>query len=340
MNAFFLFFLLIASASGNWTAQTSGTPSRFRGVSAVSNSVAWASGANGTFARTTDSGAHWVSAVVPGAEKLDFRDVHGVDADTAYLLSIGEGEGSRIYKTVDGGKTWAVQFRNANPKAFFDGIAFWDAKSGLAFSDPVDGRILIIRTTDGGVHWTEIPSANIPPSIPGEAAFAASGTSIVVQGTRNAWIGTGGATARVFHSIDGGTTWTVASTPLVSGGSAAGIFSVAFRDAMNGVIVGGDYQKEKESNANFAITGDGGQTWKLGPQLPGYRSAVSYVRASARWDLIACGPSGSDYSSDGGQSWTPIDSTGYHALAFLPNAPIGFAVGENGRIASWTAFAR
>ncbi len=115
---------------------------------------------------------------------------------------------------------------------------------------------------------------------------------------------------------------------------------MAFRDAMNGVIVGGDYQKEKESNANFAITSDGGQTWKLGSQLPGYRSAVSYVPTGGRWDLIACGPSGSDYSSDGGRTWIPIDSTGYDALSFLPNSPSGIAVGENGRIAKWTASAR
>jgi photosystem II stability/assembly factor-like uncharacterized protein len=317
-----------------WIAQTSGTPSRFRGVSTVSETVAWASGANGTFSRTVDAGNHWTSGVVAGAEKLDFRDVHGVDANTAYLLSIGEGESSRIYKTTDGGKNWTLQFTNRTPKGFFDGIAFWDARNGVAFSDPVDGKLLIIRTTDGGATWTEIPSSGIPAAVNGEAAFAASGTSIVVQGTRNAWIGTGGGAARVFHTTDGGMTWTVASTPIISGGSA-GIFSVAFRDAMNGVVVGGDYQKEKESSANFAITTDGGVTWKAGSPLAGFRSAVSWVRAGDRWDLIASGPSGSDYSSDGGRTWSPIDPTGYHALSFLSIRPIGFAVGDAGRIAKW-----
>ena len=318
-----------------WIAQTSGTTSRFRGVSTVSDMVAWASGANGTFARTVDGGNHWTSGVVAGAEKLDFRDVHGVDANTAYLLSIGEGENSRIYKTTDAGKNWTLQFTNRKPKGFFDGVAFWDARNGVAFSDPVDGKFLIIRTTDGGATWTEVPPSAIPAAVNGEAAFAASGTSIVVQGTRNAWIGTGGAVARVFRTTDGGMTWTVASTPIVSGGSAAGIFSVAFRDAMNGVIVGGDYQKERESSANFAITTDGGVTWKAGTPIPGYRSAVSWVRVGDRWDLIACGPSGSDYSSDGGRTWSPIDPTGYHALSFLNTRPIGFAGGDAGRIARW-----
>ena len=324
----------LAIVTGSWIPQTSGTQSRFRGVSVVSESVAWASGANGTFSRTIDGGAHWQSSVVAGAEKLDFRDVHGVDENTAYVLSIGNGESSRIYKTIDGGRNWTSQFTNSNPKAFFDCIAFWDATNGVAFSDPVDGKFIIIRTTDGA-HWSPVPPENIPPAIEGEAAFAASGTSIVTQGARNAWIGTGGKAARVFRTEDAGLTWKVASTPIVSGGSATGIFSVAFRDANNGVIVGGDYQKEKESSANFAVTTDGGETWSLGPQLPGFRSAVSYVRLGSRWDLIASGPSGSDYSSDNGRTWSPISETGFHALSFLPTSAVGLAVGDGGRISKW-----
>lgn len=322
-------------APGSWIPQESGTQSRFRAVSVASEKVAWASGANGTFARTTDAGSHWQSAVVPGGETLDFRDTYAVDANTAYLLSIGNGESSRIYKTTDAGSTWTLQFKNGDPKAFFDGMAFWDANNGIAFSDPVDGKFPMIRTTDGGAHWTAVPSAGIPPALEGEAAFAASGTSIVVQGSRNAWIGTGGSAARVFRTQDGGNTWTVAATPIVSGGSAAGIFSVAFRDSNNGVIVGGDYQKEKESSANFAFTSDGGRTWKPGAQLPGYRSAAAFVRSGGRWDVIACGPSGCDYSSDQGATWSSIGSVGYHAVDFQARLPLGFAVGEGGRIAKW-----
>jgi photosystem II stability/assembly factor-like uncharacterized protein len=331
-----LFFLVsMFFIAGSWSPQTSGTSARFRGVSVVNSTVAWASGANGTFSRTTDGGAHWTSSVVPDAEKLDFRDVHAVSADTAYLLSIGEGDSSRIYKTTDAGRTWSLQFKNSNPKAFFDGIAFWNADNGIAFSDPVDGKFLILRTTDGGQRWTEVSRANIPLATSGEAAFAASGTSIAVQGTRNVWIATGGAVARVLRSTDGGTTWTVAPTPIVSGGSTAGIFSIAFRDSMNGVVAGGDYQKEQESSANFATTSDGGATWKLAGRLPGYRSAVTFVRSGSRWDLVACGPSGSDHSGDGGLTWTPIDSTGYHALSFSPDGGLGLAVGDAGRIGRW-----
>lgn len=327
--------LALLLAAGSWTPQTSGVTSRLRGVSIASETAAWASGANGAVLRTTDAGAHWQTVSVPGGEKLDFRDVQAIDGNTAYILSIGNADASRIYKTADAGKTWSLQFQNANPNAFFDGIAFWNASSGIAFSDPVDGKFLIIRTTDGGAHWNEVPPASIPPAIEGEAAFAASGTSIVTQGTAHAWIGSGGKAARVFRTTDAGLTWSVSATPIISGAAATGIFSVAFRDATNGVVVGGDYQKEKEPSANFAITQDGGKTWQAGSPLPGYRSAISYVRVGSGWDLVAAGPSGSDYSTDGGKTWKPIGDIGYDTLSFLANLPTGFASGAAGRIARW-----
>jgi photosystem II stability/assembly factor-like uncharacterized protein len=326
---FCLFCFHLYAGSAQWISQTSGTTARLRGVSAVSAQVAWASGSNGTYLKTVDGGATWQAATVPGAESLDFRDVEAFDASTAYLLSIGEGEKSKIFKTTDGGRNWKLQFANRNPKAFFDAMAFWDANRGIAFSDPVDGRFLIIKTDDGGATWKEVPSENIPPALPDEAAFAASGTCITVQGRNNVWIGTGGGAARVFRSIDGGDTWQVAATPIPSGQPSSGIFSIAFKDAMNGVIVGGDYRKESEARDNVAITADGGRTWNLvkGSLPGGFRSGVSYTAGM----VVAVGPLGSDYSSDGGAKWTSFGSQGFHAVSFARSGA-GWAVGEGGKI--------
>jgi photosystem II stability/assembly factor-like uncharacterized protein len=302
-----------------------------RGVSAVSATVAWASGSNGVYLKTTDGGATWRAATVPEAEALDFRDVEAFDADTAYLLSIGEGDRSRIYKTTDGGRHWRLQFTNRNPKAFFDALAFWDADRGVAVSDSVDGRFVVIKTTDGGANWKEIPLEKLPPALSGEGAFAASGTCVVTQGRNNAWIAT--TASRVLRSTDGGETWQVAVTPLPGGSSSAGIFSIAFRDAMNGVIVGGDYRKEGEARDNVATTSDGGRTWRLvkGPLPGGFRSAVAFAPGAM---LVSVGPSGSDYSLDGGASWAPIGGAGYHAVSFARSGA-GWAVGESGRIAKY-----
>jgi photosystem II stability/assembly factor-like uncharacterized protein len=334
--------LLAAAASAQWSQQQSGTTARLRGVSAASSMVAWASGSGGTYARTTDGGASWQSSVMPNASQLDFRDVQAVDANTAYLLSIGPGEASRIYKTTDGGSGWTLQFTNHNAKAFFDAFAFWDSRTGIAVSDPVDGKFILIKTTDDGATWKELVNAKLPPAIQGDGAFAASGTCIAVHGKKNVWFGTGGgAVARVFRSTDAGDTWQAASTPITAGNASSGIFSIAFKDQKNGVIVGGDYRKENEPGDNVATTTDGGATWALakGPRPSGFRSAVAYVPGSRGPMLVAVGPSGSDYSIDDGASWVSLGSIGFHAVSFA-GVDVGWAVGESGHIAKFAGAAK
>lgn len=334
-------FLYGDVAGAQWVVQQSGTTARLRGVSSVSSRVAWASGDKGTFARTIDGGRTWHAGVVPGAAELDFRDVDAFDAETAYLLAIGPGEKSRIYKTTDGGNRWALQFTNSNPKAFFDAMAFRDKNHGIAVSDPVDGRFLIITTRDGGATWTQMPAAGMPPALDGEGAFAASGTCITVQGKNNVWFGTGGgAQARVFHSTDRGETWTVSTTPLASGRPPTGIFSIAFKDDRNGIIVGGDYEKEADASRNVAVTSDGGRTWELitaASRPAGYRSCVVYVPGTTAPTLIAVGPSGTDYSTDNGRSWSVISQTGFHSASFAGATDAGWAVGEKGLIAKYAS---
>jgi photosystem II stability/assembly factor-like uncharacterized protein len=328
-------FICGAETRAQWVAQVSGTSVRLRGVSAVSRRVAWASGASGTYARTTDGGRTWQAGQVPGASELDFRDVDAFGADTAYLLAIGEGERSRIYKTTDGGHHWTLQFQNKRAGAFYDCMAFWDARRGLAVSDPVDGRFLVVRTDDGGRTWEETGGAGMPPALAGEGGFAASGTCVAVSGKSDAWFGTGGTSgARVFHSNDGGQSWTVAPAPLATG-KTAGVFSLAFRDGAVGVALGGDYTKEQEAEGNAALTLDG-RTWRaLGAEARpgGYRSCVAYVPGTRGRKLVAVGPSGSDYSADGGRTWKPLGAEGFHALSVSPRGDAAWAVGENGRVA-------
>jgi photosystem II stability/assembly factor-like uncharacterized protein len=323
------------SAGVQWTQQSSGVTARLRGVSAVNDRVAWASGASGTILRTIDGGRTWQVRAIPGTESLDFRDVDAVDARTAYVLSIGLGEASRIYKTTDGGATWTLQFQNRDPKGFFDAMAFWDAERGLAVGDSVGGRFAVLRTVDGGRNWAAVPAAGLPPALPGEGAFAASGTSVAVLGTRHAWIGTGAASsARVLRTEDAGGTWTVSPTP-VPAGPTAGIFSIAFRDARHGIVVGGDYKKERQAFSSAALSEDGGATWTVvgPPALGGFRSAVTHVEGGGLRRVLAVGPSGGDQSLDGGQRWTALPQEGFHAVGFPRRGTVGWAVGEGGRVA-------
>jgi photosystem II stability/assembly factor-like uncharacterized protein len=331
-----LLVLCGAQARAQWVAQSSGTTVRLRGVSAVSYRVAWASGANGMYMRTTDGGRTWQAGQVPGAAELDFRDVDAFDAETAYLLAIGPGDRSRIYKTADGGRSWTLQFQNRRPEAFYDCMAFWDARRGLAMSDPVGGRFVVVRTENGGRTWNEIDPSGMPPALEGEGGFAASGTCVtVISGGTYAWFGTGGPRGpRVFRSRDSGRTWLAAPAPLASGKSA-GVFSLAFHGS-TGVAVGGDYTKEQGAAGNAALTRDAGKSWwavGASGRPGGYRSCVAYVPGTRGLKLVAVGPSGSDYSADGGRTWKPLGTEGFHALSVTPQGDAAWAVGENGRVA-------
>ncbi len=324
-----------------WELQSSGTDASLRGLSVVSDQIAWASGTQGTVIKTTDGGVHWIRVDVPNADRLDFRDLHAFDDKTCVVINAGSP--GFIFRTVDGGATWSEVYRNEGESIFFDAISFWDPNRGIAFSDPQAGRLLCIETGDGGRSWAAFDESRRPEMHPGEAAFAASGTSMAVLGERTVWIATGGehgpdqeASARVFSSEDGGETWNVASTPIASTESA-GIFSIAFANTDHGVVVGGDYKQPNFSISNVAITDDSGRHWRapLGSPPSGYRSAVAVLNINFEAHFVAVGPTGSDISSDWGNSWRSIDKTSFNALAFTPDGRAGWAVGGDGRVGKW-----
>ena len=162
-----VFLLPSLAAAQTWNLQTSGVSASLRGAGAVSRNVAWASGTGGTWLRTEDGGATWTAGKVSGAETLDFRDLHAVDARTVYLMSIGPGEQSRIYKTADAGLHWKLLFTNPDAKGFFDALAFWDATHGIVLGDAVEGHMAVFTTDDGGEHWTRRGSTPPLPAGPG-----------------------------------------------------------------------------------------------------------------------------------------------------------------------------
>ena len=329
------------------TPQNSGTTNGLIAVSPVDARTVWASGRAGTFTVTTDGGRTWHAGVVPGAESLEFRDVQGVSARIAYLLSVGSNPTDfRIYKTQDGGANWTLQFENQLTGAFYDCFAFWTPFRGIAHSDSVNGVFPDLRTTDGR-HWQSIAN-NMPPALPGEASFASSGTCVATQGGRNAWIGTGGASvARILATRDGGDTWNAYDTPVISSPSA-GIFTVAFRDPFHGIVGGGDLDPNDPNSAETATSRDGGRTWTLTnpPPVTGAIYGLSYAEigdGGGRHDDRG----GNDFdrtvvitANDGGAAWTPDEGntwfalsgvSGYWGVAFA-NPQAGWLVGVNGTI--------
>ncbi|MFD2935751.1 WD40/YVTN/BNR-like repeat-containing protein [Spirosoma flavum] len=319
-------------AFSQWQHRAVNTDASFRAVSVAGPDIAWIGGTKGTFLHTIDGGKSWQTGTVPDAQTCDFRDVQAIDAQTAYLMSAGPAEKgqARLYKTIDGGKNWALLYQTQQPGVFFDGIDFWDDQHGIVFSDPIDGKWFILTTDDGGKTWQPVPSAALPLMEPNEAAFAASGTSLVVQGKRNVWIASGGALfGRVFRSTDRGKSWAVSNTPL-PGGDATGLFGMRFFSNKIGLVVGGNYKQEQQPGPNTAITRDGGQTWQLLAQTdpPGLKEAVALLSGDR---LLTVGPSGTSLSADQGQTWQRLDTDGFHSVACAKGTC--YAVGAKGKVA-------
>ena len=261
--------------------------------------------------RTTDRGATWQDVSPAAAAGHALRDIEAFGANHAVTLSIGKGRQSRIWLTDDGGETWQQTFLNKDPNAFYDCMAFSSDGTGLAMSDPVDGRFRLISSSDRGKSWSLLTPKRMPKALKVEFGFAASGTCLVAGPGHEFWIASGGTHPRVFRTLNAGVTWTVANTP-IRGGASAGIYSIAFRNAQQGVAVGGDYTDPTNRTAAAATTADGGATWALSKkQVFGYRSGVAYKSDSV---VIAVGPTGSDISRDGGNSWRNFDQTSYDGV--------------------------
>jgi photosystem II stability/assembly factor-like uncharacterized protein len=309
-------------------------------MSLVRNGIAWISGTGGSFAWTADGGRQWHSGRVAGAEAFDFRAVHAISLDTV-LLMVSAQDTALIYRTTDRGESWEVEYRDYSSGAFLDAITFFDSRRGLALGDPVNGRFVMLQTSDGGQHWQRIPDAGMPPSLRGEGAFAASGTALISCGPRDAWFATGGAAAsRVFHSADSGRTWSVAATPVTAGNAAAGIFSLACRDTRHLIAVGGNYSHPDPSATTVARSRDGGMTWTASRAAPAtaFLSGVAYLSSDGR-RVIAVGTEGTAFSVDSGSTWSRLDTLSLNVVMALPGIDAALAAGAHGRVAALTRLA-
>ncbi len=311
-----------------------GSRSSLRGLCAVTNEIAWATGSAATVLRTVDAGRSWRNVAPGSIAGLDVRDVFAISADVAWIMTAGPGESSRILFTDDGGGQWVEQYRETSPQAFLDGFDAWDSGALIAYGDPMeDGRFRVLLTEDGGQNWT--PSTTGPLALEtGEASFAASGTGVRTLGGLRAWIVTGGTNdmARVFWSEDVGRSWTAVTTPVAAKGAGAGAFSISFREDGTGVIVGGDFlAREVGGTANAAWSTDFGKTWHPSEEGPRGQRAGS-VAVGNGW-FLATGQTGTDVSRDGGKTWKAFSSEGFHCVDVALEDGAIWLAGPGGRVA-------
>ncbi|MDE2996118.1 MAG: oxidoreductase [Bacteroidota bacterium] len=303
----------------SWEWQYQDSTSFFIGIHAIDEATVWAAGSNGRVVRSVDAGATWNTFFVPGADSVQFRDVHAFSQDHAVVLSIGNGTDSRIYRTTDGGQTWDLSFQNSDENAFFDCFSFWDASSGFAFSDSFEGEFTLIQTSNGGDSWSRINPAVVPDAREGEGAFAASGTCVHTWEGGLGWFATGASAVdtRVIRTTDYGASWTEAITPIASQTGSEGISTMSVLDADHLVIMGGDFTQRDSIYANVAISTDGGATWTASTSAPigGSVYGSTYVPGAATPTLIGVAPTGTAFSTDNTSTWSRIDNTNFWTVS-------------------------
>jgi photosystem II stability/assembly factor-like uncharacterized protein len=363
--------LCSSTANAQWFLQESQTSADLRGINALNEDVAWASGTDGIILRTTDGGEHWQTCVTPtGAEHLDFRGIQGFDAHSAIVMSSGKGALSRLYKTTDDCRSWRLILTNPDPDGFWDAVKFmiWEKarpyRTGVLYGDPVRGEFVEFLTYDFGESWSR--SQERPSARPGESLFAASNSSLL-DGSSGTLIVTGGVSGSrsrteqynfrhdphvPYRFVGGdiplaisetGGAFSVATSlageaPVPSGGKwIGGVYGLP----VTLVAVGGDFRRPESSKGTAAFTIDGGQHWTESKKPPhGYRSSVVYDNSAKVW--IAVGPNGTDISTDDGRNWQallpnaamhePVDADRNWNAISLP-----FVVGPHGRIGTLRA---
>ena len=288
--------------------------SSIRAIEAVSDEQAWFAGSNGWFGRI------FKDSIYTGKVRFTEKPVHfrsiAYNGYTYYILSIENP--AQIFKLVADGTRIkpSLVYMEDYEGNFFDSMAFLNSRDGIALGDPIDGCLSVLLTKDSGQHWYRIPCSKLPETVDGEACFAASNTNIATSGN-HVWMVTGGKKARVFYSPNKGNAWKVYNTPIIHGKEMTGIYTVAFADPLNGIIMGGDWNDKSNNFANKAITKDGGKTWQLvaDGQQPGYISCVQYVPKHKN-KLVAVSTEGIYLSLDGGNSWRKLSDKGYYSIRF------------------------
>ena len=307
---------------------TVGTKTSLRGLSVVTDNIIWASGSNGTVAKSLDGGVTWKWIIVKGFEKNDFRDIEAFNDTTAIIMAVDEP--AFILKTTDGGESWKTVYKNETKGMFLDAMDFANDKNGVVVGDPINGLFFIARTNDGGNTWGEDLINERPVADSGEACFASSGTNVRMLSINKYAFVSGGKTSSLFVNNK------KIKLPILQGKESTGANSVAFKTTKFMIVVGGDFTKKDSTQKNCYISKNGGKSW-YSPKIPpsGYRSCIQYV-SNKSW--VTCGLNGVDFTQDNGSTFTRISDENLHVCATSKQGNLVFFAGNGGKIARFVKF--
>jgi photosystem II stability/assembly factor-like uncharacterized protein len=280
-----------------------------------------ASGTNGGIYQSTDNGQHW--SKIPGPENslsLQFRDIQLLSNGELTVMSAGEGDNSRIYRTDDDGKNWRLQIVGTRASTFYDCMHFVNQQQGWLYGDSDESGLFILATVDGGHHWKRQDLALKVQA--GEGGFASSGTCLNKGNDNNIYIGTGNAiTPRVLiHSVQNGQNgqngenWQSIET-LFPGGEAAGVFSV--QQAEQWLYIFGGSLKEQQNPAKAQRYNLQTKQWSTLPEVPlkGAIYGSDLISKNNKTNVLIASPQGVSLWQEGAKSWTMLSQNNIWSIA-------------------------
>lgn len=318
-----------------WFKADSNAPIMSLGINPVKPKQLWMTGPDGTLLYSKDGAESWTSVKVSDdAEdaKLDFRDVHVTGGQFIYLLTRGEGEAARIYRSVDGGSKWVEQFRAKDPKASFNCMAFNSSISAFAFGDAIDKKHYMVRMFGPGTDWRRLDTEKMPEALENEGGFSTGGACNTYSDLNTLMAVTAGAkTSRLLKSTDNGVEWKAYDVPLATQEAHQGLTSLVMWSQIEGLVFAADMRGGDLKEA-IAYTKDGGETWEKrdfsGPKGGFFGAASNQYGAF----VIAVGPSGMYYSTDKGSNWTKASSKALRTVTFAKDNKTAYAAGDNGTV--------
>lgn len=327
----YLLFLISLATSGQWNAIHLPTTASFRALKTFKQDI-WISGTKGTYIYSHDEGNTWEIKQVPGAENLDFRDLIILNKKEIILMSAGPSErgAAKLYKTKNGGQTWDLLFDIKEPKYFFDAIT-WDYKKRIGFllSDPIDRKFVLFKIRNNGTKIEPISLNYFPTLLPREAAFAASGSSMIWQNNTLQIISGGGEKARIFKSKNTDlSSWQITHNDIPAD-TSSGYFTIAAKNKTQFWVAGGNYLKIGSSEIPIMESKDAGNNWfpiKNPPPQNYYIEKV--IWSNPYW--IVTGPAGSYAFDPKIKKWIDLGESHFHNIIVTPKKIIG--VGAKGQI--------
>lgn len=315
----FLFTVSFTAQSQFWVEQAPPTPPPLlNSVNAVSSTVCWAAGLNGTILLTSNAGINWT--YIPSGPMIAGNPVWaiaGVSSSTA-LCAVTSSTSTYIFRTTNTGINWTPIFIQNG--GFLKDIKMVNALTGYAYGNPVNNRWTLIKTTNGGASFDT--NSMVLFQTGNETAELGS---LAVSGT-NIWFGTNNS--KIYRSTNSGTNWTSSVCP------SQNSVGIAFNGTTG--FCGGDI---------ICKTTNSGITWNI-VSLPGSGNTNTFVNLAPTAFWYGRGNK-IYYSSNNGVSfieqYTCPTNGIYNQLSFVFSSTNnilstirGWGIANNGAISCYT----